>query len=171
MSASHIGRPTEGPDARGRLPLAAVVLTLAGFVMAAGSFAPWGSCPLYPCGAEFGSLVIVVQSGAEFGPGIATALLGAVIAILGVEATRPYRRPPMGVAVIASVGALGAIVLHLLIAYASADQYISGPYFGLYATAAAVVVALPASARLRILRLQQQAAGLARRRNLKRRGS
>jgi peptidoglycan/LPS O-acetylase OafA/YrhL len=116
--------------------------------MAIGSFLTWGSCSISPCGAEIGSLVFTNQSGVEFGPGIATALFGTVLAILGVEAARAGRRPPIILALIASIGALVAIAIHLLATYATDNPYVSEPYRALYVTTIAAVVALLASLRL-----------------------
>ncbi len=116
--------------------------------MAIGSFLTWGSCPISPCGAQFGSSVIIDQSGVDFGPGIATAVFGTVLVILGMEATRMDRRPPMIIGAFASMGALTAIALHLFATYATDDRYVSGPYFGLYFTTIAAVVASFASLRL-----------------------
>jgi ABC-type Fe3+-siderophore transport system permease subunit len=131
---------------------AASALVTAGAAMAIGSFLTWGSCPDYPCGAEFGAEfgfpMGTNQSGVEFGPGIATALFGTVIMILGMEAARIDRRPPMILAFIASIGALLAIALHLFATYAIDDPYVSEPYRALYLTTIAAVVGLLASIRL-----------------------
>jgi hypothetical protein len=127
---------------------AASALVIAGAAMAIGSFLTWGSCSISPCGAEIGSLVFTNQSGVEFGPGIATALFGTVLTILGMEAARTDRRPPMILAFIASIGALLAIALHLFATYATDDPYVSEPYRALYVTTIAAVVALLASLRL-----------------------
>jgi hypothetical protein len=122
--------------------------------MAIGSFLTWGSCPVSPCGggaefgAEFSFPMGTNQSGVEFGPGIATALFGTVLAILGVEAARAGRRPPMIIGALASVGALVAIAIHLFATYAIEDPYVSEPYRALYLTTIAAVVALLASLRL-----------------------
>jgi hypothetical protein len=144
---------------------AASALVVAGAAMVIGSFMTWGSCSLYPCGAEFGFPVGTNQSGVEFGPGIATALLGTVLVILGMEATRIDRRPPMMLAVTASIGALLAIAVHLFAAYATDDQYVSEPYRGLYVTTVAAVVSLLASVRLfqhmRLSRHQRDGSGRA----------
>ena len=121
--------------------------------MAIGSFLTWGSCSISPCGAEFGSLVFTNQSGVAFGPGIATALFGTMLAILGMEATRTGRRPPMIIGAFASIGALVAIAIHLVATYATDDPYVSEPYRALYVTTIAAVVALIAS--LRLLQLQR----------------
>jgi peptidoglycan/LPS O-acetylase OafA/YrhL len=88
------------------------------------------------------------MSGVAFGPGIATALFGTVLAILGMEAARTSRRPPMIIGVFASMGALVAIAIHLLATYATDDPYVSEPYRALYVTTIAAVVALLASLRL-----------------------
>jgi hypothetical protein len=127
---------------------AASALVTAGAAMAIGSFLTWGSCSISPCGAEIGSLVFTNQSGAEFGPGIATALFGTVLTILGMEAARAGRRPPMIIGALASMGALVAIAIHLFATYAIDDPYVSEPYRALYLTTIAAVVALLASLRL-----------------------
>jgi peptidoglycan/LPS O-acetylase OafA/YrhL len=88
------------------------------------------------------------MSGVAFGPGIATALFGTVLTILGMEAARTGRRPPMILAVIASIGALLAIAIHLFATYATDEAYVSEPYRALYLTTVAAVVGLLASLRL-----------------------
>jgi peptidoglycan/LPS O-acetylase OafA/YrhL len=65
-----------------------------------------------------------------------------------MEAARTDRRPPMILAIIASIGALLAIALHLFATYATDDPYVSEPYRALYVTTIAAVVALLASLRL-----------------------
>ena len=132
------------------LQIAAVALLVGGTVTVIGSFSTWGACPLEPCGGELGLTVLYERSGIEFGPGIVTAILGALLALLGVLARRNIDpRVPL-VGVVAAGGVLIAVGIHLVFVYGG-DIVTGSPYLGLYFTVIGGVVSLAASLRMRQL--------------------
>lgn len=147
-----IGAPRSDSVAALRaVQIAAAALMVGGIVTVIGSFSTWGACPLEPCGAEFGLTVLSERSGVEFGAGIVTAILGALLAVLGVIARRNIdRRVPLA-GVVAAGGVLIAVGIHLVIVYGG-DIVTGSPYLGLYFTVIGGVVSLIASLRLRYIR-------------------
>jgi hypothetical protein len=133
------------------LQIAAAVLLVGGIAAVIGSFSTWGACPLEPCGGEFGLTVLYERSGIEFGLGIVTAILGALLAVLGILAPRTTDRRLPSVGVIAAGGVLIAVGVHLVLVYGG-DIVTGSPYLGLYITVVGGVVSLIASVRLRSLR-------------------
>jgi hypothetical protein len=126
---------------------------IGGIATIIGSFSTWGACPLAPCGSDFGLSVIREQSGVQFGPGVVTAILGGLLAVLGVFGSRKVDRLIPLLGFFAAVGALTAVALHLVIVYGGGEDIVIGtPYVGLYITVIGAVVGLAASLRARNLR-------------------
>lgn len=128
-------------------------MVIGGIATIVGSFSTWGACPLAPCGSDFGLSVIREQSGVEFGAGVVTAVLGGLLIILGVFGSRKVGPLIPLLGVLAAVGVLTAVAIHLVRVYGGAGDNVTGtPYLGLYITVIGAVLGLAASLRARNLR-------------------
>jgi hypothetical protein len=135
---------------------AAAILIAGGMLVVLGSFSVWGACPLEPCGGDFGLAVIYERSGIQFGPGVVTAILGVLLALLGFIASRKLDRMVPLIGVVAAGGVLITIGIHLLTVYGGESDIVTGPpYLGLYITAIGSILCLAASVRLWHLRRRQ----------------
>jgi hypothetical protein len=148
----HVPRPDSRPPFRD-LQVTAAAMMIGGIATIIGSFSAWGACPLAPCGSDFGLSAIREQSGVQFGPGVVTAGLGGLLAVLGVFGSRKVDRLIPLLGVFAGVGVLTAVALHLVMVYGGAGIRVIGtPYLGLYITVIGAVLGLAASLRARNLR-------------------
>lgn len=121
--------------------MAAAALVVGGLATSIGSFLTWGACPLEPCGGDFRITVIYERSGVQFGPGMVTAILGALLALLGFIASRKVDRMVSLIGIVAAGGALITIGIHLLMVYGNEGDIVTGlPYLGLYITAIGAIL-------------------------------
>jgi hypothetical protein len=129
--------------------IAAAALIIGGLVVVWGSFSTWVACPKKPCEGDFGLFVIYERSGVDFGPGIITAVLGLLLAVLGIYALLNLDRVVRPrLAIVAAAAVLATIGAHLFRIQVIDDFPIVGaPDLGLYITALGGLVALVAGVR------------------------
>jgi len=129
--------------------IAAAALVIGGLIVVWGSFSTWGACPKKPCEGDFGLFVIYERSGVDFRPGIITAVLGLLLAVLGIYAllnVDRVGRPRL--AIVAAAAVLATIGAHLFRIQVIDDFPIVGaPDLGLYITALGGLIALVAGVR------------------------
>src|SRR4051812_3791498 len=126
------------------LRVAALLVATGGLVSLWGSFQTWGYCSSEPCGGALQHLF--PRTGVEFGPGVATALAGGALAVLGVLLAARGGPPSVapiafGLAVIEGV----AIAIHVVAAYLFREYRVYGPEIGLVAVIAGTAVSVVAT--------------------------
>src|SRR5258706_12976694 len=115
--------------------LVALLVAVGGPATVLGSFGTWKACPHNPCGEGGGLTVILEQSGVQFGPGVATAILGVVMATAGLMSSpQRWRDLAIAVAVVSAIGTLSVLALHALIEYGVRNEVLPAPYRGLFLT-------------------------------------
>jgi hypothetical protein len=137
----HDSRPGDGV-------WSAVALILAGDLSVSGSFMTWDTCPDSSCHRdELALMALWETSGVEFGPGIATVLLGILLVVLGLWALRaPARARPFGL--LAGVGVMLTTLGFFLRMHVFTDERYYGPDLGLIVVALGGLIAILASRRL-----------------------
>jgi hypothetical protein len=133
--------------------ITADALIIVGLTIVWGSFSTWGACDKEPCEGDFGLLHIFERSGVDVGLGVVTAILGLLLAGLGIYALLNPRvgRPRVGrprLAIVAAASVLAAICIHLVRIYVidDYDGFYGPPYSGLYVTALGGLIALAGGA-------------------------
>lgn len=140
-----------------RLVALALLLVVGGLATVLGSFGTWNACPHDPCGEGGGVTVILEQSGVQFGAGVATAIMGAVMAIAGLMSRRQrWRDLAIAVATVSAIGTFAVLALHMLIEYVIRNEVLSAPYGGFFLTLLGGVVGLTAALGLRRLSLLRE---------------
>jgi hypothetical protein len=135
----------------GRTPsvwITADALIIGGLTVVWGSFSTWGACDKEPCEGAGGLLHIFERSGVDVGLGVVTAILGLLLAGLGIYALLNPRVCRPRLAVLAAASVLAAICIHLVRVYVidDYDGFYWPPYFGLYVTALGGLIALAGGA-------------------------
>jgi hypothetical protein len=95
-------------------------------------------------------LHIFERSGVDVGLGVVTAVLGVLLAALGIHALlNPDRVVRPWLAVVAASSVLAALCIHLTRIYVIEDDdgFYGPPYFGLYLTAFGALIALAGDLR------------------------
>jgi len=125
-----------------------VALVLAGNLAILGSFSTWDTCPDSSCHRGGGALMALWEtSGVEFGPGIATVVLGIVLVVVGLWALRaPVRAGPVGL--FAGSAVVLTTVAFYLRMHVFTDERYYGPDMGLFIVALGGLIATLASQRL-----------------------
>lgn len=128
---------------------AAVFLGLGGLAVLYGSSVTWDVCPKIPCEGPGGLLSLFERSGIEIGPGIVTAELGLLLAMIGVNAFRRGGTSPFRIEAVAlAVSAVLAVAVYLVRTYILPEFFTYGPDLGVYVVAGGAVVAAFASWQL-----------------------
>jgi hypothetical protein len=127
---------------------ASVALILAGNLAVLGSFSTWDICPDSSCYRSGGGyMALWPTSGVEFGPGIATVVLGILLVVVGLWALRaPVRAGLVGL-LAGSAVVLTTVVFYLRMHVLTDERYY-GPEMGLFVVALAGLIATFASQRL-----------------------
>ena len=127
---------------------ASVALVLAGNLSVLGSFSTWDTCPDSSCHRGGGALMALWEtSGVEFGPGIATVVLGILLVVVGLWALRaPDRAAPVGL-LAGSTVVLTTVAFYLRM-HVFTDERYYGPDMGLFVVALGGLIAIIASRRL-----------------------
>jgi hypothetical protein len=125
-------------------------LVLAGHLAFFGSFMTWDICPDSSCNRPGvgGLMAIWPTSGVEFGPGIVTAILGAVLVAVGLVGLRRSSR----LVGLASVVSGGLIVVTCIAFFVRLHVFPEGRYYGpdmgLVAVLVSGVIAIGAGRRI-----------------------
>jgi hypothetical protein len=131
---------------------AAFGLILGGVIVAVGSLATWDICPDSSCGDDGGLLALmhlVDRSGIEVGLGIVTLVLGAALALVGLDAVRRGGWSPVRwLAVALALLAIAVAATFLGRTYAFGESLMYGPGVGIYLVAFGAVLAAIAGFRL-----------------------
>jgi hypothetical protein len=147
MNVDATGRPDAEPAASHGV-WASGALVLAGNLAILGSFSTWDTCPDSSCHRGGGALMALWEtSGVEFGPGIATVVLGILLVVVGLWALRaPIRAGPVGL--LAGSAVVLTTVAFYLRMHVFTDERYYGPDMGLFVVPLAGLIATFASQRL-----------------------
>ena len=130
--------------------VAPLLVSLGGVVSVWGSFEAWGVCGNEPCEGPGGQLPhLFIRSGVAFGFGVATALVGFLLVLLGVASA--WRRGSSlirGAALALVVLELAVIGAHIARAYVFPEYKVYGPETGLVVVVAGAVLSGVAAWRL-----------------------
>lgn len=114
--------------------LAAGLLLLAGVAVAFGSLTTWGTCPQAPCEGGLGLQSLLPRAGVTYVHGIATLVLGGVLALIAGDALRrggSSRFWWIGFA--AALAVLNVVAIFMVQRFSSeADYFLYGPGVGVY---------------------------------------
>ena len=128
----------------------ALLVVASGLAIILGSFGGWSACPHDPCGEGGGLMVILEQSGVQFGAGVGTAVLGSVMAAAGLMSRQGrWRDLAIAIAVVSAIGTLALLAFHLLTEYVVRNEVLPWPYGGFFLTLLGAVVGLSAALGLR----------------------
>jgi hypothetical protein len=136
--------------ARAKSALPATLILFGGLLALSGSDEAWGICARDPCGGFGGLTHLVTRHGFEFGTGVATAVVGLSLLLVGGAALRLGGSPPIrwataGLAIIEFV----LVGVHIARVHVFWEYRVYGPDIGLIAVIAGATVALAGAALLR----------------------
>jgi hypothetical protein len=147
MNGNAADQPDDEPPMT-RGVWASVALILAGYLAVLGSFSTWDICPDSSCHRGGGALMALWEtSGVEFGPGIATVVLGILLVVVGLWALRAPARAGLVGLLAGSTVVLTTVVFYLRM-HVSTDERYYGPEMGLFVVALGGLIAAFASRRL-----------------------
>lgn len=129
----------DSPPSYGVWP--SVALVLAGNLSVLGSFMTWDICPDSSCHRGGGGFMALwPTSGVEFGPGIASVVLGILLVVVGLWALRaPGRAGPVGL--LAGSAVVLTTVAFYLRMHVFTDERYYGPGMGLIVVALGGLIA------------------------------
>ncbi|HEX5015249.1 MAG TPA: hypothetical protein VFV72_13945 [Candidatus Limnocylindrales bacterium] len=113
--------------------LAPALVVLAGGVVIFGSLSNWGTCPQAPCEGGLGLQSLVPRGGVTYAHGIATLVLGGVLAIVGVQALRRESSRVWWIGFGAALAVLNVVAIFMVQRFSSeTDYFLYGPGLGVY---------------------------------------
>lgn len=136
--------------ARAKWAVPPLLILLGGLLALWGSDRPWGTCARDPCGGFGGLPHLVTRYGFEFGTGVATAVVGLGLVLVGAAAlwlarSSALRRAAVGLAIIEFI----LVSFHMARVHVFWEYRVYGPEIGLMAVIAGAAVSLAGAALLR----------------------